>query len=251
MKLISTLLLLCSYTIFCRGQLSLPESTNNKFGAEKKFNDEWKSWYSNGQLLDSGFMQRGIPDGTWLVKYQNGATQFIRTYSKEKWQQFQNEKIRYHPKRISMVITKLFHGNKTKAEQYTTAINTFCAKQNCPRDDKEDIPQIINNNSETEHYHPLFENGLLHGLFINYFSDGAIKDSGLYRNGLPEDLWIKWTDDKKFYWKGFYKHGLKNNEWKLYSAIGKLIRIDFFHKGKYLWRKEIKEGVVVLDEDGL
>ena len=249
MKLISALLL-CSCITYCWSQPPLPDTTSDKVVTAKKLNGQWRSWYSNGRLLDSGFIQKGIPGGTWLVRYQNGNTKFIRTYSIEKWQQFQNEKPRYHPKRISMAITRLFHENKIKAEQYTTAINTFCAKKNCSRSDKDDLSQNINNNSETDHYHPLFKHGLLHGPFINYFSDDTIKDSGFYRSGLPEDLWIKWTDDKKFYWKGFYKHGLKNNEWKLYSANGKLIRIDSFRDGKYLWRKEIKDGVVVLNENG-
>ena len=249
MKLISTLLLLCSCTIFCSGQPSLPDTINQKFVTEKKWNGQWTSWYSKGQLLDSGLMQKGIPDGMWLVRYQNGTTKFIRTYSSGKWLQFQNEKERYHPKRISMPITKLFHENKARAQLYITAINTFCALQNCSGSNKEDLSQKINSNSEGDHYHPLFENGLLHGPFANYFSDGTIKDSGFYRNGLPEDLWIKWTDDKKFYWKGFYHHGLKNKEWKLYSSSGQLIRIISYRDGKYLWRKNMKEGLEITQEE--
>lgn len=194
--------------------------------------------YDNGQLLDSGSLQKGIPDGSWTGWYKNGKIQFIRTYSAEKWQQFQNEKSRYHPKRVSMPITKLFHENKKQAEKYLTAINTFCAKQNCS-----------GSNKENEHYHPLFEKGLLHGPFANYFPDGSIKDTGIYRNGLPEDLWTKWTDDKNFYWKGFYHHGLKNKEWKLYSSANKLIRIIAYRDGKLLWRKDMKEGVEVADID--
>jgi antitoxin component YwqK of YwqJK toxin-antitoxin module len=227
----------------------LPDTINNKIVTEKELNGQWISRYSNGQLLDSGFMQKGIPDGMWLVKYQNGATQFIRTYSSDKWQQFQNEKERYHPKRISMPITKLFYENKNKAQLFTTAINTFCAQQNCPGNNKESLSQKINANSKGEHYHPLFENGLLHGPFANYFSDGAIKDTGTYRDGLPEDLWTKWTDDKKYYWKGFYHHGLKNKEWKLYSSAGQLIRIISYRDGKYLWRKDMKEGIETTKEE--
>ena len=130
---------------------------------------QWNSWYNNGQLLDSGAIQKGVPDGIWVAYYKNGVTQFIRTYSSDKWQQFQNEKGRYHPKRISMPVTKLFHENKMQAEKYITAINTYCARQNCIRAQKEDLIQRINNNEAQDHYHPLFENGLLHGPFINYF----------------------------------------------------------------------------------
>ena len=187
-------------------------------------------------------MQKGIPDGKWRGWYQHGQPQFIRTYSFDKWQQFQNEKGRYHPKRVSLFITKLFHENKKQAEKYTTAINTFCAVQNCNRMNEEQ-QQTIDNNGTQKHYHPIFEHGLLHGIFVNYFPDGAVKDSGMYRNGLPEDLWIKWTDDKQFYWEGHYHHGARNKEWKLYAANGKLIRIVSFREGKFFWRKDLKEGV--------
>ena len=167
-----------------------------------------------------------------MTYYKTGGKQFVRTYSSDKWQQFQYEKVRYHPKRISLPITQLYHENKGRAEKYITAVNTFCAQKNCP-----------GSNRENDHYHPLFENGLLHGPFINYFPDGNVKDSGNYKNGLPEGIWIKWTDDKQFYWNGHYHHGVKDNEWKLYSVNGKLIRILFFREGKYLWRKDLKEGV--------
>ena len=249
MRSISIILLFCSCTIFCPGQPSLPGTINNKFVTEKKFDGQWRSWYSNGQLLDSGFIQKGVPNGLWVTYYKTGVKQFVRTYSSDKWQQFQYEKVRYHPKRISLPITQLYHENKGRAEKYITAVNTFCAEQNCTRVKEGDLSQKVNNNDTQEHYHPLFKNGLLDGPFINYFPDGSVKDSGNYKNGLPEGIWIKWTDDQQFYWNGHYHHGVKNNEWKLYSINGKLIRILFFREGRYLWRKDLKESVELTAEE--
>lgn len=272
MRLIFILLFVCGTAIYCCGQLSLSDTIHNRVikeehpdkitgyfadgskqyeGYKNKNNlyGLWNSWYSNGQTLDSGILQKGIPGGTWVMRFNNGLPQFIRTYSTEKWEQFQNEKIRYHSKRISMPLTKLFHEDKIKAEQYITAINTFCDKQNCSRPDKEDISVRVNANSKDHHYHPLFENGLLHGPFINYFPDGAVKDSGNYRDGLPEGLWIKWTGDKQFYWEGYYQHGAKNKEWKLYSANRRLVRVVSYRQGKIIWRKDMKDVVGVKVED--
>ena len=271
MKRVSILLFFCSCTIYCRGQLLLPDTIyfKEELAANKKIagyypngnqqyegyknksnlHGPWNSWYSNGQLLDSGSIQKGVPDGIWVAHYKNGSTQFIRTYSSDKWQQFQNEKGRYHPKRISMPLTRLFHENKAQADNYITAINTLCAQQNCTRVKKEDLIHRINSSDAQDHYHPVFENGLLHGPFINYFPDGTIKDSGKYRDGLPEGLWIKWTIDKQFYWEGYYQHGMKNKEWKLYSANRRLIRIVSYRQGKYMWRKDMKEVVGINDED--
>jgi len=260
------LIFFCACNIYSGAQLSLPGSVNedqsiytnpendkitgtytngNKLyqGYKRKENwhGQWNSWYNNGQKIDSGFMQMGIPDKTWTGWYPDGAVQFIRTYSAEKWQQFQLEKLRYHPKRVSLPLTQLYHENKKLAEKYISAINSFCVRSNCTRIHDEDLSQKINSNSTGDHYHPLFKNGILHGPFVNYFSNGAVKDSGNYKNGLPEGLWIKWTDDKQFYWSGFYQHGMKNKEWKLYRSNGQLIRIVFYNHGKYMWRKDFKE----------
>lgn len=229
MKLLFFSIFFCCCYIFSNAQLSL-------------------SRYDNGQILDSGSLQKGIPDGKWTGWYKNGNLQFIRTYSFDKWQQFQNEKISYHPKRVSMPLTALYHNNKTQAEKYTKAGYTFCAIQNCSRY-KESRQQTIEQNISQQHYHPIFQNGLLHGAFSNYFPDGSVKDSGHYKNGLPEDLWTKWTDDRKYYWKGHYHHGLKNKEWKLYSSNDKLIRILYFKDGKYLWRKDMQEGAPAIENE--
>ena len=218
------------------------------YKVREKLDGQWTSWYSNGRALDSGSFKKGIPDGLWMTNYKTGEPQFLRTYSFDRWQQFQNEKGRYHPKRVSMPLTELYHTNKKQAQKYTTAVNTFCAVQNCNRA-KEDMRHTINNNAAQQHYHPIFENGLLHGPFANYFPGGAIKDSGNYKNGLPEGMWVKWTDDKKFYWEGHYHHGLKNKEWKLYAANAKLISIVSFREGKFLWRKDMKEGVEIAEEE--
>lgn len=263
MKLLFLLLSLCVYQAFSNAQLLLstgdqqPNDNDERIigyytngtkqyeGYKRKENlhGQWGSWYQNGQLLDSGLMVKGIPNGTWIAYHGNGALQFIRTYSSEKWQQFQNEKSRYHPKKVALPITSLYHDNRKEAEKYITAINTFCPGRNCTRTN-EKLHETIENNAG-QHYHPVFENGLLHGMFINYFPNGAIKDSGNYKNGLPEGLWIKWTDDKQFYWKGYYQHGAKNKEWKLYSPDAKLIRIVFYRNDKYLWRKDLKEGIEI------
>lgn len=240
MKLLFLFILYSTCCFLSAAQSSLSDAISDQH--PNKASVFRKSFYKNGQTLDSGWLIKGIPDGKWTTWYKNGNVQFIRTYSADKWKQFQNEKTRYHPKRVSMPITKLYHDNRKQAEKYTTAINSFCGRRDCVRSN-EQLQQIIDNNVKQEHYHPVFENGLLHGVFINYFPDGMVKDSGNYKNGLPEGLWIKWTDDRQFYWQGFFEHGLKDKEWKLYSSNRKLIRITFYRMDRFLWRKDMAEGV--------
>ena len=273
MKLLFLLKIFCCCYIFSNAQLSLSDTISDQrafnsppnkeqlngsypngnkkyegYKLKEKLHGQWISWWSNGKKLDSGLLVKGMPDGTWIIRYMDGTPRFIRTYSFDKWQQLQNEKTSYHPKRVSTPLTELYHKNKTQAEKYTKAGYTFCAIRNCNRY-KEIFQQTIDQNSLQEHYHPIFQNGLLHGVFANYFPDGSIKDTGNYKNGLPEGLWIKWTDDKQYYWEGFYHHGLKNKEWKLYAANGKLVRIVSYREGKYLWRKDMKEGVETTEEE--
>jgi antitoxin component YwqK of YwqJK toxin-antitoxin module len=272
MKLLFLSSILCVCFLYSNAQLSLPDTLSDQTNivnspggnftgyhanGDKRYegykrkdvlHGPWSSWYNNGQQVDAGSLQKGIPNGQWSGWYQNGQLHFIKTYSADKWQQFQYEKGHYHPKRVSMYITKLFHEHKKQAAIYTTAINSFCDKQNCARVN-EALQQTISNNTIQEHYHPVFDQGLLHGPFAIYFPDGAIKDTGNYKNGLPEGLWIKWTDDKQFYWHGHYVHGKKNKEWKLYSSADKLIRILYFKNGTYLWRKDMKEGIETTQEE--
>jgi hypothetical protein len=256
MKQLLLLIFACCCYLFSNAQLpqtdtvSVPgfsiTSTKNDKQQTGIRNGYWVSWYANARRLDSGLIQKGVADGQWKGWYKDGSPRFVRTYSAEKWQQFQHEKSRYHPKRTSLPITRLFHENKNEAEKYLNAINTFCAGQNCAG--KNESPQLtVRLNAEGEHYHPVFEQGLLHGLFVNYFPGGAVKDSGNYKDGLPEGLWLKWTDDKKYYWKGYFQHGHKNKEWKLYTANDKLVRVVLYENGKLLWRKNMIEGVEVAE----
>ena len=133
MKLLFLLLFICLSYLSASAQLSLSDTiseqssfssiTNNgtldgyytdgnkKYKGNKRkeeLHGSWSSWYNNGQLLDSGMLVKGIPDGDWTIHHVDGTQKFLRTYSFDKWQLFQNEKIRYHPKRISMPLTKTF-----------------------------------------------------------------------------------------------------------------------------------------------
>jgi antitoxin component YwqK of YwqJK toxin-antitoxin module len=203
---------------------------------------QWNSWYANGNRMDSGRLEKGIPDGAWQVWYENGTPQFIRTYSADKWERFQQEAARYHPRKIAYPVTELYRKNKPEAEKYLSGIRSYCIMQNCGRPGRENILQVAAGNNEEKHYHPVFEKGLLHGLYISYFSSGAVKDSGHYRNGLPEGIWVKWSDEAASYWKGHYRHGKKEKEWKLYSAEGRLMRMAYYKHGKEVWKKEMQSG---------
>jgi hypothetical protein len=195
------LLIFCACSIYSGAQLSLPGSvsedqsiyTNPDDGkitgtyqtaisytrdtGKKNWHGHWNSWYDNGQKLDSGFMKMGIPDKTWAGWYSDGTVQFIRTLA-EKWQQFQLEKLRYHPKRISLLPHTALSLQQKRAEKYISAINSFCVKITA-RAQRKFITEN-KNNSIGDHYHPLLENGLLHGHLLIIFP-GPLKIQAIIR----------------------------------------------------------------------
>ena len=204
-----------------------------------KLTGGWQSWYANDMPCDSGSFIKGIPDGNWNVWYPDGALRFVRTYSYDKWQRFKNELKRYHPKRIADPLVQLYHTDKYTADKHLSAVHSFCLEAQCDRTAEEKVLQRLSHNARSNHYHPLFGKAMLHGIYVNYFQNGAIKDSGTYESGLPHGIWIHREEEKGNHWAGFYYHGRKHKEWKLYSATGKLLRIVKYKEGKQTWQKEI------------
>jgi len=203
-------------------------------------NGVWVSKYENGNTLDSGRLHKGIPDGVWQVWRPDGSPWFYRTYSADKWKRFRSEIVRYNAKRPAYPLTRLYHKERDKAEAMLVHAVSFCNAGVCfykqQKGDKKSDP-----NPEGGNYHPSFEKGMLDGLFINYFNDGSVKDSGIYKTGLREDIWVHWSDDKKTFWKGTYHHGVKSREWKLFSSDARLLQIVYFKNGKAAWAKEITQ----------
>lgn len=216
---------------------------DHKKGNEDKSTDllhgTWVTRYANGNPCDSGKLYKGIPDGTWQVWYPDGTLQFYRTYSADKWQRFQQEIVRYHPKRPSYPLTRLYHNDRGKAESLLSQGISFCNSSACIRHAETIEERMISNTAGGE-YHPLFEKGMLHGLFVNYFKDGSIKDSGFYSTGLRANAWVHWSSDQKGFWKGAYLNGMKDREWKYFSAEGILLHITYYKRGKEIWSKEMQ-----------
>jgi antitoxin component YwqK of YwqJK toxin-antitoxin module len=78
-------------------------------------------------------------------------------------------------------------------------------------------------------YLPPFDECLHDGLFINFFPDGMLKDSGYYKNGLREEVWIEYSTSGNVFTTGTYKNGKRIGGWKYYNANGSLLRIDEYN----------------------
>lgn len=161
-----------------------------------KLHGEWSSWYEDGLYHDQGLFKNGLPDGEWKVWYSNGRLQYVRHFSADQYIKVQQEWLRPHPKMVLTPLGELHRKDRNAARTQLTWNAIF-------------QPQ-----TDTEYYYPVFRTGLLHGTYINYYENGALKDSGLYRNGLREGIWITAADNPETYTSGLYRNGKKEGVWK-------------------------------------
>lgn len=203
----------------------------------------WKSWYANTTLCDSGNFIMGVPDGEWKGWYPNGKTRFIRTYSADKLERIAQES-RKHPKHIHTPLARMANTDPTYLEKATSmegSFGSFLAREKPGNGPVKDLPSQAaewNTTEGNKGYLPPFSTGLLHGLFINYYPTGAIKDSGYYKNGLKEGHWEEWLESGQVKSAGSYLHGVKNGSWSFYSSKGKLLSVKTYNnKGEVTHQK--------------
>ncbi|MBX9783607.1 MAG: hypothetical protein K2X48_09970 [Chitinophagaceae bacterium] len=205
----------------------------------KMLHGSWQSRYLNSQLLDSGNIIKGIPDGVWKTWYPGGQLKTLRTYNANLFFSIKNDIELNHPRISRFTVTERFKKEGRSALQVfqpSYSFNTIPKiKPITP------VELVKQNNHNPSAYHPPFNASLHHGLFINYFQNGLAKDSGYYKEGLKEGVWIYRLSENGNWWRGMYQHGLKQKEWKMYNAAGELKAIVFYNnKGEINWRRNIQ-----------
>lgn len=227
------------FNLAAEGQLSDKTESGSFYTAsvkKGKLHGLWQSNYANGQLLDKGQLVKGIPNGEWKVWNAAGELVAIRNYDADLFWRVKREVELNHPKQYSYALTARYKKQGRDAVKYMQAGYSFIQQR--PLRTK-DISQLVElNSSDPEHYHPVFNDCLHHGLYMNFNDNGTTLDSGYYKAGLREGVWVHRTNDGL--WKGAYKNGTRYNEWKLYDTNGKLHLIIFYNRnGKEEGRKKI------------
>ncbi len=193
----------------------------------------WKSWYQGAWYLDSGRLEHSIPDGVWKSWYPNGQLRSIRTYDAFKLGMIKNELRRRHAKNTMYVITDLAKNDPAAAYRLLTpaySFNNAGPEQHAPvitsLKDRADYNATGNHSA----YLPPFSECLHHGLYMNFYPDGATKDSGYYKNGVRDGIWEEWIDDGAIRSSGVYKRGVRRNEWRYFSRDGKLLYLLLYNQ---------------------
>ena len=204
---------------------------------------EWRSWYKNGLLCDSGTLVKSLPHGTWKGWFENGQLRSIRTFSEPKYHILKAE-LKKHPRFTFLPLTSIIKQDPNALNLYTNAVNSYksLSLSGLPAVTSAlSLKQIadINTSRGSHLYLPPFAKCLHHGLYMNFYQGGNVKDSGYYKNGLKEGVWRESLEGGNIRSTGFYYHGRKKHTWKFYDASGKLLYIQHYNRaGKPVGPKE-------------
>lgn len=186
----------------------------------------WQTWHPNGSPRDSGTFRKGLPDGVWKHWDDQGQLLVFRTYSADKYQRVKLAMLRYHPRRATYPLAKMYADNREAALYHLRAESSFDTQGKTGAANSSDI------NVGDKNYKPVFNRSLHHGLYMNFYPGNTLKDSGYYQDGLRHGIW-KTVSENGNTETGAYRHGVKVKEWKVFSPTGKLLEmIVYTNTGK-------------------
>ncbi len=214
-----------------------------------KLKGSWLSWFDNSQVCDSGELKNNIPDGVWKSFYPNGNLRFIRTYDAFKLEKAKQDIRLRQSKAVTSPIASLARKNLRAAYSFLHPDYSFHTLASQPHhfsshDNWQSLNERVASNVEPDAtaYVPPFLECLHHGLYMNFYEDGTVKDSGYYNNGLREGIWEEWVEDGTIRAQGFYLQGHKADTWKFYDKQGNLRYIRTYNKkGKEIHRKNFSD----------
>lgn len=215
-----------------------------------KLKGSWVSWFHPDQLCDSGALKNNIPDGTWASWYPNGNLRFIRTYDAFKLEKVKQDIRIRQSKTVTSPLAVMARRNLKAAQSYLHpdySFHTLAARsrRQSGMEYWQSLNERVSSNiaEDASDYIPPFLECLHHGLYMNFFEDGSVKDSGYYKNGLREGIWEEWVDNGNIRSQGFYTQGHKTDTWKYYNRNGQLKSIRTYNRfGKEIHRKSFNSG---------
>ncbi len=216
-----------------------------------KLRGNWISKFSDDQLCDSGSLRNNVPDGLWKSWYANGNLRFIRHYNAFKLEKAKQDIKLRQSKAVTSAIAVLARTNLQAAYSYLHPDYSFHTLASQPSNFSSydawlTLNERVSKNisEESSAYTPPFLECLHHGLYMNFYPDGSVKDSGFYKNGLRHGIWEEWLDDGKTRSQGFYTSGHKTSTWKFYDKKGVLLYVKSYNRnGKEIHRKSFRQKI--------
>jgi antitoxin component YwqK of YwqJK toxin-antitoxin module len=204
---------------------------------KNKLNGKWVSYHTNGQILDSGYLVKGIPNGIWKVWDSDGNLLKIREYDADLYERIMADIKLNHPRYVKFAITTRYKKEGNEILKHLTSSYFFEGADISQYEKLEDL--VKDNSANIQSYHPAFISCAHSGEYVNFSEQGLIRDSGYYRNGLKEGYWIHSDPSNTFIEKGSYKNGFKIDIWKKQDQSGKLISMKYYNQeGILQWEKQ-------------
>ncbi len=204
---------------------------------KNKLDDIWVSYHSNGQLLDSGMLSKGIPNGIWKVWDAEGNLMKVRQYDADLYLRIKDDIEMNHPRYKKFSITSRYNKEGKAILRYLTAEYSFNLLSRPNHNTLESL--VIRNSSNISSYSPAFIACAHEGIYLNYSKGNVLLDSGYYKNGLMDGPWIHRDPETYSVEKGSYKNGLKIDVWKKHEASGKLSYMSYYSsEGVLQWEKK-------------
>jgi antitoxin component YwqK of YwqJK toxin-antitoxin module len=204
---------------------STPYFTDEKVVSTRS-NSAYEGRYEDMRIKDRGRFRYGLPDGEWKGWFSNGTPMFIRNYNADKYLRIRQE-VKKHPRQVFTPLAKAAQSDPAEIKRATSSVGSF-------RD-------LHESTTDTRIYQPPFNTCLHHGLYMNFYPNGSVKDSGYYKNGLREGHWEEWTENGSTRMSGGYHHGKRSGTWAYYDAGGKLRSLTSYNRKGEIYHQKFYE----------
>ncbi|MGB0886749.1 MAG: toxin-antitoxin system YwqK family antitoxin [Vicingaceae bacterium] len=195
-------------------------------------NGPYKEFYSTGELLATGSVQKNKRFGLWKNYYKNGHLRWTENYINKTGScvnYYESGSIKdsvYYIKNKQNGTLKLWYENGK-------------------------ISQITNWKDNLQHgnQYYYYDNGQLRGkefwVFgkiegnsIHFYSNGNMKHEHSFKNGIKNGLQKQFSENGNLKSVGNLENGLQVGEWEFYTNSGKLYQLDTYMNGELINIKE-------------
>lgn len=180
----------------------------------QKRNGEWKFYFQNGQLKETGIYRDNLREGLWKAYYEDGQLQSETNYADNT-----GKMTEYYP-----------GGEKSGLGLATGAMKTghwtYFYKTGKTKAEG------------------MYDQGKKTGAWTYYHPEGAVSATGEYSGGEATGPWSYFYDSGKLQSTGDFTAGKKEGLWKLYYPDGKLLGEGDFTRGDGPYKEFYPEGEV-------